>query len=385
MDAVLTDDQRSVLDTARRFSREALAPFYQAREREERLDRGLLARMGELGLIAPETPEALGGLGLDSVTSGLIAEALAHGDFSVAYVPVMGSLMTRLIWTFGAPEVAGHWVPRIVRGEAFVAVALTEPRGGSDAANLILKAESVPGGYRLSGEKTSVSAADQADAAVVFARTGPSGSGARGVTAFLVPTDAEGLTRTRFNDLGSRVIGRGSLFFDDVFVPNDHRLGDEGGGFAQVMAGFDFTRALLGLQCIGAAQASLDESWRYIEERQAFGQPLSNFQGVTFPLAEGETMLEAIRQLCLHTLRLRDAGAPHTSEAAMCKWLGPKTAVDVIHQCLLTHGHYGWSLDLPHQQRLRDVMGIEIGDGTAQIMKMIIARQKRAAARSRGA
>ena len=384
-DELLTDDQYSVVETARRFSRERLAPFYRAREQQDRLDRGLLTAMGGLGLIAPETPEDLGGLGLDSVTSGLIAEALAHGDFSVAYVPIMGSLMTKLIWTFGAPEVARHWVPRIVRGDALVAVALTEPRGGSDAANLVVKAESVPGGYRLNGEKTSVTAGDQSDAVVLFARTGPKEAGARGVTAFLVPTDAEGLSRTRFTDVGSRVLGRGSLFFDDVFVPADHRLGDEGGGFAQVMAGFDFTRALLGLQCVGAAQASLDESWRYIEDRQAFGQALSAFQGVTFPLAEGETMLEAIRQLCLHTLRLRDAGAPHTAEAAMCKWLGPKTAVEVIHQCLLTHGHYGWSLDLPHQQRLRDVMGIEIGDGTAQIMKMVIARQKRHDARSRRA
>ncbi len=142
------------------------------------------------------------------------------------------------------------------------------------------------------------------------------------------------------------------------------------------MQGFDFSRALIGLQVLGAAQASLDESWAYVQDRQAFGAPLSRNQGVTFPLAEGDAMIAAARQLCYHTLRLKDAGLPHTAEAAMCKWLAPKTAVDVIHQCLLTHGHYGWSLDLPHQQRLRDVMGLEIGDGTAQIMKMIIARER---------
>jgi cyclohexanecarboxyl-CoA dehydrogenase len=142
------------------------------------------------------------------------------------------------------------------------------------------------------------------------------------------------------------------------------------------MQGFDYSRALIGLQCCATAQASLDESWAYITERQAFGAPLAQYQGVSFPLAEGEGMIAAIRQLCYHTLRLRDADEAHTSEAAMCKWLGPKTAVDVIHQCLLTHGHYGWSLDLPHQQRLRDVMGLEIGDGTAQIMKLIVAREK---------
>ena len=154
-----------------------------------------------------------------------------------------------------------------------------------------------------------------------------------------------------------------------------NRLGDEGKGFTQVMQGFDYSRALIGLQCCGAAQASLDEAWAYTKERQAFGRPIGQFQGVTFPLAEGASHITAIRQLCLHTLALRDAGLPHVSEAAMCKWMGPKYAFDIIHQCILTLGHYGWTKDLPHQQRMRDVSGLEIGDGTAAIMKLIIARE----------
>ncbi len=218
--------------------------------------------------------------------------------------------------------------------------------------------------------------ADQADAALVFARTGRVEDGARGVSAFLVPLKASGVSTSRYNDLGSKAVGRGSIFFDAVEVPRGNLIGDEGAGFIQVMRGFDFSRALIGLQCVAAAQASLDESWAYVQQRHAFGAPIARNQGVTFPLAEHEAMAAAVRQLCYHTLRLRDAGLPHTAEAAMCKWLGPKTAVDIIHQCLLTHGHYGWSLDLPHQQRLRDVMGLEIGDGTAQIMKLIIAREK---------
>ena len=188
--------------------------------------------------------------------------------------------------------------------------------------------------------------------------------------------DAKGITTTRFRDLGSHAVGRGSIFFDGVRVPADHRLAEEGMGFVQVMQGFDYSRALIGLQCCAAAQASLDDSWAYVGEREAFGAPIAQYQGVTFPLAEGEGLVAAVRQLCYHTLRLRDDGAAHTAEAAMCKWLGPKTAVDVIHQCLLTHGHTGWSMDLPHQQRLRDVMGLEIGDGTAQIMKLIVARER---------
>jgi cyclohexanecarboxyl-CoA dehydrogenase len=257
-----------------------------------------------------------------------------------------------------------------------VSVALTEPRGGSDAGNLALAARRDGDRYILNGEKSSISMADQADASIVFARTGKPEDGPRGVSAFLVPMNSKGVSTSRFNDIGSKAVGRGSIFFDDVEVPVTHRLSGEGMGFAQVMQGFDYSRALIGLQCAAAAQASLDETWRYVKERHAFGAPIAQYQGVTFPLAEGETMIAALRQLCYHALDLRDAGAPHTAEAAMCKWLGPKTAVDVIHQCLLTHGHYGWSFDLPHQQRLRDVMGLEIGDGTAQIMKLIIAREK---------
>jgi cyclohexanecarboxyl-CoA dehydrogenase len=192
----------------------------------------------------------------------------------------------------------------------------------------------------------------------------------------MVPLSEDGVTRTRFDDVGSHAVGRGSVFFDNVKIPAENLLSSEGAGFVQVMQGFDYSRALIGLQCVAAAQASLDEAWAYTTERKAFGAALAQYQGVTFPLAEGEAQLAAVRQLCYHTLRLRDAGKPHTAEAAMCKWLAPRTAFDVVHNCLLTFGHYGWTMDMPHQQRLRDVMGLEIGDGTAQIMKLIIAREK---------
>ena len=142
------------------------------------------------------------------------------------------------------------------------------------------------------------------------------------------------------------------------------------------MQGFDYSRVLIALQCLAAAQASVDEAWAYVKERHTFGAPLAQYQGVSFPLVEAETLISATRQLSYHALELREAGKAHTAEAAMVKWLGPKTSFDAIHQCLLTFGHYGWSMDLPHQQRLRDVMGLEIGDGTAQIMKLIVARER---------
>ena len=373
---LFTDDQIEVRNTARRFARERVAPGYQTREREGKVDRGLVREMGELGLIAPELPEDIGGLGQPSVTSGLIAEEIGYADINVSYVQILASLNGAIIARHASRELASHWAPRIASGESVVAIGLTEPRGGSDAANLSLVARRHGTDYVLKGEKSSISMADQADAIVLFARTGSVADGARGVSAFLVPMDTPGVATQRYEDLGSKAIGRSSVFFDDVRLPESNRLAVEGAGFVQVMQGFDFSRALIGLQCLGAAQASLDESWAYVKERKAFGGSLAEKQGVTFPLSEGEGLVEAVRRLCYHTLALRDAGSPHTSEAAMCKWLGPKTAVDVIHQCLLTHGHYGWSLDLPHQQRLRDVIGLEIGDGTAQIMKLIISREK---------
>ena len=224
--------------------------------------------------------------------------------------------------------------------------------------------------------------ADQADWGVVFARTGTVEARAHGVSAFLVDMRAPGISTTRFTDLGQHAIGRGSIFFDGVRVPASHMLGAEGSGFVQVMQGFDFSRALIGLQCLAIARASLAETWRYVQERKAFGKPLSDNQGVTFPLAEAETMVEAARLLCFKTLALKDAGKPHTKEAAMCKWWPPKLAFEVVHTCLLLHGHMGWSVEMPFEQRLRDVLGLQIGDGTAQIMKMIIARESLREARS---
>nr|WP_304633554.1 acyl-CoA dehydrogenase [Pseudonocardia sp. C8] len=153
-------------------------------------------------------------------------------------------------------------------------------------------------------------------------------------------------------------------------------LGAEGQGFGRVMAGFDFSRALIGLQCIGCAQQTVDETWEYVSTREAFDRPLSANQGVSFPLAEADTLLAAARALCHRALWLADTGNPHTSEAAMCKWFAPKTAHDQINQCLLLHGQYGYRTELPIEQRMRDVLGLQIGDGTAQIMKLVITRHR---------
>ena len=376
MDFSYSDEQQAIRETARRFAREKLAPAYAGREKAGAFEPGLIRQMGELGLIGAELPEELGGLGVGAQTAGIIMEEIAYGDHNVAYVQLLGSLQGALLVAHAPAEMAAAVVPQICAGESVLALGLTEPGGGSDAANLRLKAVREGDDFVLNGEKTSISMATQCDRMIVFARTGEPEERARGVSAFLVELDAPGISRTAFDDLGAIAVGRGSVFFDDVRVPGAAMIGGEGEGFRQVMNGFDYSRALIGLQCLAPAQASLDETWKYVTERQAFNKPIGAYQGVTQPLAEAETQLEAARLLCYKTLWLRDQGLPHTSEAAMCKWWAPRVAFDVIHRCLLTHGHMGYSKDLPHQQRLRDVLGLQIGDGTDQIQKMIIAREK---------
>lgn len=381
MDFSLTQEQQALVEAASRFARDRLAPGYRSREKALRVEREVVVEMAGLGFLGPELPEAHGGAGVDCLTSGLLLERIAYGDFNVSYINLLVSLCGQIIARHARPEIASEWLPAIIGGKALVAIALTEPGAGSDAARLKLRATRDGADFILTGEKTSISLATQADVAVVFARTGQESDGARGISAFLVPMDAPGVTRGASDDMGTRPVGRGSLFFDAVRVPGAMMLGEEGQGFVQVMQGFDYSRALIGLQCMGVARASLDETWRYVQEREAFGRPIGDFQGVSFPLAEAETSYQAARMLCLRTLWLKDQGLPHTAEAAMCKWWAPKLTCEIIQQCLLTHGHGGYGGDYPFGQRYRDVLGLQIGDGTAQIMKMIIARQMSAAHR----
>jgi cyclohexanecarboxyl-CoA dehydrogenase len=376
MDFSITSEQQAFVDTARRFGERRLAPFYKQREREGAFDRATLTEMGGLGFFGVELPEEHGGLGSDCVTAGLVLEALCASDYNLGQLSVTMSLAGTILARHGDAEIVQSWLERMIAGEAIPAIALTEPGGGSDAATLIVRARRDGDEYVLDGEKTSTTFATQAAFAVVWARTGPAGSGARGITAFLVPMDADGIATSEFEDLGGRCAGRGSLVLDRVRVPASHRLGAEGAGFVQVMQGFDYSRALIGLQCLAVARQSLDETWNSAAERSSFGQPLTAHQGVSFPLAEAETYVESCRLLCLRTLWLKDQGLPHTAEAAMCKWWAPKLAFEVVQQCLLTHGHGAYSTELPFEQRLRDVLGLQIGDGTAQIMKLVIARQK---------
>lgn len=375
MNPYIDEDLTALADHVRRFASERIAPGFQTRDQTRVLDRKLMREMGQMGFIAPELPEAFGGQGLPRLAAGVIHEEVARADLSMSYVNLLASLNSQILAEHGAPAVVGPWLERLVAGESLCAIALTEPRGGSDAANLRLKVERDGNDYVINGEKTSISAADQADITVVFGRTGAVDAGAHGITALLVPMDIPGVTTNRFDCHGQRAIGRGSIFFENARVPASHRLGDENKGFVQVMQGFDFSRALIGLQVLAVARLSLEETWAHVAQRQAFGKPLAAFQGVSHALADFDTQVEAARLLCLQALWLKDRDLPHSAEAAMCKWWAPRLAYDTIHECLLMFGHGGYDRG-PMEQRLRDVLGFQIGDGTAQIMKTVIARTR---------
>jgi cyclohexanecarboxyl-CoA dehydrogenase len=375
MDFSPTAEQKLLRETLADFARRELLPNYASRDADADLPPSLVARLGQLGVLAPMVDAKLGGSGLDYVSLGIAHEEIARGDFNAAYVSLLAALVGAIIVRSGDAAQQAAFLPPICRGEIIAALGVTEPAGGSDAAHVKMQARRDGDSYVLSGEKTSISFSSSAGAALVMARTGTLEAGARGVSAFYVDLNSRGVSRSRFRDLGSRAIGRGQLFFDEVRVPASSRIGADGAGFVQVMQGFDFSRSLIGLMCIGAAQQSVEETCAYVAERHAFGAPLARFEGVSFPLAEAAVRLRAARLLCYEALWLKDRGEPHGWLAAGAKWLAPELAAQVLHQCILLHGHSGFSLDLPHQQRMRDVIGLEIGDGTAQIMKTLVARE----------
>jgi cyclohexanecarboxyl-CoA dehydrogenase len=329
--------------------------------------------MGELGLLGLRIPVAYGGVDADFVMLGIAMEETARGDFSCTYGIQLSALAGEILGKNGSPDVCRRWLPAVAIGEAVMALALTEPAAGSDAAALQCRARRDGDDWIITGEKSGISLGMAAHAAILFARTG--GVRSKGVSAFLVPLDLPGVARSALHDMGSHAVGRAVLSFDGVRVPAAHLIGVEGSGFQQVMRGFDYNRVAIALACLGIAQVSLEETMAYVRERTTFGQPLAKYEGVSFPIAEAATQLEAARLFSYRALWLADRGQPHTKEAAMVKWWAPKLARETVHQCLLLHGHYGYTDELPFEQRLRDLIGLEIGDGSAEIMKIIVARE----------
>jgi cyclohexanecarboxyl-CoA dehydrogenase len=373
MDFALSDEQRAFRDAVAAFARDRLAGDYAGADRRGSFREGLVVEMAQMGLVGLRIPVEQGGQGADALSTGIAAEEVARADLNAAYLILLPALVAEVLMGAAEERQRERWLPGIAAGHTLPCFCLTEPEHGSDAASLGMRAERDGAGWRLTGEKTSISLGMSAHTALVFARTG--GPGARGISAFYVKLDDRYVHRSPFSDLGERAIGRASLAFDGHPAGAQELVGSEGEGFVRCMRGFDYSRALIALMCLACAEQSLQEAIEYARERHAFGQPIARQQEVAFPLVELATQLRGARWLCYEALWRRDRGLPHAFEANAAKWWGPRLAVEICHQALLTFGHAAYGEELPQAQRLRDVIGLEIGDGTAQIAKLVAARQ----------
>ncbi len=357
-------------ESVRAFARTSFLDGYLARAKADVYPRDTLKKLGENGLLGLCIPEEHGGQGAGLVALGIACEEVSYADAGCGNQVFGTNVMADMLLRFAHPEVTERYLQPVIAGELVCAVGLTEPESGSDAQALTSKAVPVEGGWELSGEKTSITQGPDADLAIIAARESDTGR----ISAFVVQMDAPGISRQRFDDPGFRPVGRGSIAMDRVFIPSTNRLGEGGTGFAMIMGEFDLTRTLIAFMVAGLAQRALDMTIDYIKIRKSFGRPLSSYQGVTFPIAEHLTYLTAIRALATNALEAREEGRPHTIDAAMLKWWAPQVAFKAVQECVVLHGHLGWSEDMPLQALLRDVSGFQIGDGTPQIQKLIIAR-----------
>lgn len=376
MDFSFNEDQMLFQEYVREFCQTELAPGYMLRAKEEKVNPEILKKMAEFGLFGFGIPEEYGGQGvMDYVALGIALEEIGRADFSLGYTVLTAGLVQQIMLKYGSDAVKEKYLRAYVSGDTYVGIGLTEPQCGNDAAAIRATAHRDGDYYVLNGEKSSISFVT-APAHMIYAKTDPEAPGTSGISAFIVPIDMDdpGVSRSIFGDIGCKPIVRGSLNFRNYRIPADNILGVEGGGFKYVMHGFDYSRAALGLMCLGAAQAALDDAISYSKQRTAFGQPIAAFQGVSFPIAEDATLIEACKLLCYRTLWMRQNDIPHSKEAAMCKWWAPELSFNVCKHSLLTHGHTGYSDEVPQAQRMVDVLGLEIGDGTANLMKLLVAQ-----------
>jgi len=374
IDFSFTKEQELLRENIAKFATQELAPKYTYWDRNSQFPYEQVKKMAELGLMGVYVPAEYGGNPLDDIAIGMVMEEIARGDFNCVLPIMLHILGADLLCKYGTKEQMREWLPQMASAEKLFALGCTEPDAGSDLAHLSTRADRDGDDFILNGEKNSVSQSNS-DYLFILARSRFDVPSARGISMFLVPRDAPGVSVSDYRDLGCKAIPRGAVAMEDVRIPRSHLVGEEGRGFHMVMPWIDLNRIYIALKCLSAAALSLKETMEHVKNRQAFGRPLARFEGISFPLAEAETQLEATRWLCYRALWLRQKGLPYTKEAAMVKWWGPKIATETIHKCLLLHGHYGYSDEFPIEQRLRDVMGWQIGDGTGEVQKIIIARE----------
>ncbi len=374
MDLHLSAEQAAVRQLAADFVDREVAPHAAAWDRREAVDPGVVGRLGEVGFLGLTIPEEYGGSGGDHLSYCLVLEELGRGDSAVrGIVSVSLGLVAKSIAGYGSPQQRERWLPRLCRGDALGCFALTEPDSGSDAAALTTRAVRDGGDWVITGGKTFITNGTTADVALLFARTG--GTGHRGITAFLIPTDTPGLIRSEIHGkLGLRGQATAELTLDSVRVPDAARLGDEGGGFRLALATLAKGRMSVAAGCVGIAQGCLDAAVGYAGQRTQFGKPIAGHQLVQQLLATIAVDTAAARLLVWRVADLIDRGQPFATEASMAKLFASEAAVRAANDAIQVFGGYGYIDEYPVGKYLRDARVATLYEGTSQIQQLLIGR-----------
>lgn len=373
-DCLLSEDQRMIRESARAFARDYLAPGAAERDRRAEFPREEMAALGELGLLGMLVPDAWGGSEVDHLAYAISVEEVSVADGSIgAMMGLHNGLVCNPILAHGTEAQKERYLRPLAQGKINGAFGLTEPEAGSNAFAIRTQAKRCDGGYRISGTKQFMSNGKSADIAIVFAAT-ESDDPRRRITAFLVPPASDGYQVLRVEDkMGLNSSETCQVQLDEVFVPDDHVLGEAGGGYALAMGTLELGRLGIAAQSVGLARAAFEQAHAYALERKTFGKPLIEHQAIGFRLAQMRTEVEVARSYVHHVARLRDAGQPCRNEAAMAKLFASETAERVASEAVQVHGGYGYLRDYAVERIYRDARICRIYEGTSEIQKMIIA------------
>lgn len=373
---LLTPDQEAIRDAVRAFAQEQLWPHAARWDREHLFPKEAHAGLAELGAYGICVPEEDGGAGLDYLTLALVLEEIAAGDggtstaISVTNCPVNAILMR-----YGNAQQKKKWLQPLAQGQMLGAFCLTEPQAGSDASSLRTTARKDGDGYVIDGVKQFITSGKNGQVAIVIAVTDKA-AGKRGMSAFIVPTDAPGYNVARLEDkLGQHSSDTAQINFDGCRIPHENLIGQEGEGYKVALGALEGGRIGIAAQSVGMARSAFEFAVSYAKERQAFGGSIFDQQAVSFRLAECATQIEAARQLIWHAASLRDAGLPCLKEAAMAKLFASEMAERVCSAAIQTLGGYGYVNDFPLERIYRDVRVCQIYEGTSDIQKLLIQRE----------
>lgn len=372
---LLTPTQQTIADSVREFAQERIRPHAQRFEAERGYPPELFREVAELGLMGMIAPEEVGGAGADYVSYALALMEIAAADGALSTIlSIQNSLIVSALLKDGTLQQQQRFLPDLIGGRTIGAFALTEADAGSDASALRTRAAKVQGGYVLNGSKQFISSGKIAGLAIVFAVTDPS-AGKKGITAFLVPTDRKGYVVDKVeHKLGQAASDTCGLRFDDLFIEEELRLGEEGQGYRIALSNLEAGRIGIAAQSVGMAQAALEIATAYAKERRSMGKPIIEHQAVGFRLADLAARLEAARQLVLHAASVKDSGAPCLKEASMAKLVASETAEAVCSGAIQTLGGYGYLEEFGLAKIYRDVRVCQIYEGTSDIQRMVIAR-----------